>query len=188
MPQTQRRAPKQARALATRDAIFEATARILEEGGEPALTTNAIAARAGVSVGTLYEYFADKQAILVAIARRENEKVRARLATEGPALSPARLAIRAQLEILADRPATRRAALKAILAAESVESLDREARLTGRLVRQPGDGGALEAFVMTRATLGVIRAAVLEGSPYLQDPRLEDALVRLVERFAAPDP
>lgn len=40
---------------------------------------------------------------------------------------------------------------------------------------------------MTRATLGVIRAAVLESSPYLQDPRLEDALVRLVERYAASD-
>lgn len=186
MSKPQRRAPKQARALATRDAIFEATARILEADGERALTTNAISRLAGVSVGTLYEYFADKQEILVAIAKHENEKVRARLAAEGPGLSPARLAIRAQIEILADRPATRRAALKAILAAESVESLDREARLTGRLIRRPGDGDALDAFVMTRATLGVIRAAVLESSPYLYDPRLEDALVRLVERYAAP--
>ena len=53
----QRRKPTQARARATMDMIFEATARIIERDGIAALNTNRIAERAGVSIGTLYEYF-----------------------------------------------------------------------------------------------------------------------------------
>ena len=51
--------------------ILEATAQILEAGGLPAFTTNAVAERAGVSIGTLYQYFADKNAILLALARQQ---------------------------------------------------------------------------------------------------------------------
>ena len=70
-PPIQRRRPKQARARATWDAIVEAAAQILERGGPEALTTNEIAARAGVSIGTLYQYFPDKAAIVLAAAKRE---------------------------------------------------------------------------------------------------------------------
>jgi AcrR family transcriptional regulator len=70
-PPFQRRSPKQARARATVEAIVEAAAQILERGGPEALNTNDVAERAGVSIGTLYQYFPDKQAILLAAARRE---------------------------------------------------------------------------------------------------------------------
>ncbi|HEX3917772.1 MAG TPA: helix-turn-helix domain-containing protein [Caulobacteraceae bacterium] len=65
------REPRQARSRATWEAIVEAAAQILERHGPEALTTNAVAERAGVSIGTLYQYFPDKQAILIAAARRE---------------------------------------------------------------------------------------------------------------------
>jgi AcrR family transcriptional regulator len=67
----QRRSPRQARSRATCEAIAEAAAQILERGGAAALTTTAVAERAGVSIGTLYQYFPDKQAIVLAAARRE---------------------------------------------------------------------------------------------------------------------
>jgi AcrR family transcriptional regulator len=67
----QRRSPKQARSRATWDAILEAAAQILERHGPDGLTTNDVAERAGVSIGSLYQYFPDKEAILVAAARRE---------------------------------------------------------------------------------------------------------------------
>jgi len=67
----QRRRPRQARSRATWEAIVEAAAQILERRGPSALNTNAVAERAGVSIGTLYQYFADKRAILLAAARRE---------------------------------------------------------------------------------------------------------------------
>lgn len=181
---TPRRRPKQARAQATREAIFQATAQILESEGEARLTTNRIAEVAGVSIGSLYQYFADKQAILVAMAEAENEKVRARLKAglaEG-AITPARLMIRTQIAIWKDKPATRRAALRAILAARTPRELAAEGRATTSLLPRTGPAG-LEAFVVTRAVLGAIRAAVLEEAPFLHEPAFEDALVRLAERF-----
>ncbi|NIZ10197.1 TetR/AcrR family transcriptional regulator [Pseudooceanicola sp. HF7] len=68
-----RKQPTQRRAIETFAAIVEAAARILETGDAEALNTNRIAERAGVSVGTLYQYFPDKHAILVALIRRERE-------------------------------------------------------------------------------------------------------------------
>jgi AcrR family transcriptional regulator len=66
----QRRRPKQARSQATYDSILEAAGQMLEREGAEGLNTNRIAERAGVSIGTLYQYFPDKAAILLATARR----------------------------------------------------------------------------------------------------------------------
>ena len=52
-------------------AILEAAARILETGGATGLNTNAIAQRAGVSVGSLYQYFPNKEAILAELIREK---------------------------------------------------------------------------------------------------------------------
>ncbi|MDB4989257.1 MAG: Transcriptional regulator, TetR family protein [Myxococcaceae bacterium] len=62
------RKPVQPRAQATRDAILKAAAQLLSRaGGYGQLTTNHIAQRAGVSIGTVYEYFGDKESIVRAI-------------------------------------------------------------------------------------------------------------------------
>ncbi|WP_298497235.1 TetR/AcrR family transcriptional regulator [uncultured Maritimibacter sp.] len=74
-----RKTPVQRRAVETCAAIVEAAARILEEQGAEAVNTNLIADRAGVSVGTLYQYYPDKHAILVALIRREREVLLAEL-------------------------------------------------------------------------------------------------------------
>ena len=66
----QRRRPKQARSQATYDSILEAAEQMLERDGPDGLNTNRIAERAGVSIGTLYQYFPDKAAILLATAQR----------------------------------------------------------------------------------------------------------------------
>ena len=67
----QRRSPRQARSRATWEAIVEAAAQILERRGADGLNTNDVAERAGVSIGTLYQYFSDKRALLLATARRD---------------------------------------------------------------------------------------------------------------------
>jgi AcrR family transcriptional regulator len=68
-----RKQPSQPRAAATVAAVVEAAARILEAEGLGAFNTNAVAARAGVSIGSLYQYFPGKDAILAALVRREAE-------------------------------------------------------------------------------------------------------------------
>ena len=68
-----RKRPRQARSQATFDAILEATARLLRERGFAAITTNRIAEKAGVSVGTLYEFFPNRDAILAELCRRRLE-------------------------------------------------------------------------------------------------------------------
>src|SRR5215510_390504 len=70
---SKRRAPRQARAHNKVELIFEATIQILEKEGRARLNTNRIAERAGVSVSTLYQYFPNKEAILLALARHEME-------------------------------------------------------------------------------------------------------------------
>jgi len=66
-----RKRPGQPRSRATFDTIVEGAARILEERGFEGYNTNAIAERAGVSVGSIYQYFPDKDAVTAAIIRRE---------------------------------------------------------------------------------------------------------------------
>ena len=66
-----RKRPRQRRSEATVDAILEAAARILDSHGLDALTTNAVADRACVSVGSLYQYFPGKAALLAELIRRE---------------------------------------------------------------------------------------------------------------------
>ena len=66
-----RKAPKQARSLETVKVIVEATARILEERGHHGFSTNAVAERAGVSIGSLYQYFPSKDAMIGALIVRE---------------------------------------------------------------------------------------------------------------------
>lgn len=66
-----RKQGRQARARATEEAIIEAAARFLERDRLESMTTNKIAERAGVSIGSLYQYFPNKEAILAALIRRE---------------------------------------------------------------------------------------------------------------------
>lgn len=67
-----RKSPLQARSSATVDAVLEAAARILERKGFEGYTTNAVAEVAGVSIGSLYQYFSNKDALTVALIERES--------------------------------------------------------------------------------------------------------------------
>jgi AcrR family transcriptional regulator len=66
-----RKKPAQSRAAVTVHAILEGAANILERQGLEGYTTNEIAARAGVSIGSLYQYFPNKDAVTIALIERE---------------------------------------------------------------------------------------------------------------------
>ena len=75
------RAPVQKRGQQRVDAILDAAEVVFGEMGVEAATTNAIAERAGASVGSLYHFFPNKDAILQALAERYAESVKATLTT-----------------------------------------------------------------------------------------------------------
>ena len=69
-PQPRKR-PQQDRSRITVEAVLEAAAQVLEADGYDALTTNAVAERAGVSIGTLYQYFPDKAAVVAGLVEAQ---------------------------------------------------------------------------------------------------------------------
>jgi AcrR family transcriptional regulator len=76
---TPRKKAKQARSQATIDAILKATAQLLVQDGFDAASTNRIAERAGVSVGSLYQYFPSKEAIIFALVERHVARMQKQL-------------------------------------------------------------------------------------------------------------
>ncbi len=71
----QRKLPRQERSAATVDAIVEATARLLVERGYEGTTTRRVAERAGVSVGSLYQYFPSRDALVTAVIEHHVDEV-----------------------------------------------------------------------------------------------------------------
>ena len=192
-----RKTPSQTRALRTVDTLFEAATRILASEGEAGFTTNRIAERAGFSIGTLYQYFPSKEAIVVALVRRHRERVLRELdamldravAGEYGAEHALRLYLRqivdafgrgqkaqrllARLGWQLDAPAAIVAAMDD--GAERVRSA--LARLNDPAVLVP-DPPTL--YMLTRAVVGAVRSAAVEESAMLDDPRFEEALFRMV--------
>lgn len=70
-----RKSPRQARSAVTVEAIYAATIQVLLSEGVSRLTTTRVAERAGVSVGTMYQYYPHKQALLFAVVERQLEKI-----------------------------------------------------------------------------------------------------------------
>ena len=71
-----RRTPQQVRSQQRVNLILDTAADLFAEVGYEPTTTNSIAERAGISIGSLYRYFSDKDAILRALAKRHQEQVR----------------------------------------------------------------------------------------------------------------
>lgn len=97
-----RKQPRQERSRETVEALLEAAAQVFERHGYAAGTTNRIAARAGVSIGSLYQYFPNKDALLLALVQRHVDEGAARM---GPLLAE-----------LADDPPPLRDALQSLVA------------------------------------------------------------------------
>jgi len=199
--QTMRKTPTQQRDGATIDVIHEAAAEILQREGEASFTTNRIAERAGVSIGTLYQYFPNKDAILLAIAEREIVAVMAQMRKALLKTDPRtpEATVRELLRILIRSVSGRQRVRRAILTTQlrDLTNLKDERAVQEELaalifeVRRrraagPGDAAVglrplseASLFVIFSAVGGALRAAVLEDSPLLGTPTFEDELVRL---------
>jgi len=96
-----RRRAKQQRARATVGAVIEAAAQVLQREGYARATTNRIAQVAGVSVGTIYQYFGDKEEIFDALIRQEVDSLQRILRSIAPVpRQPIGAALRGLLQTL----------------------------------------------------------------------------------------
>ena len=194
---SKRRIPQRRGSAATVEAIYEATARILEARGREGLNTNLIAETAGVSVGTLYGYFRNKEAILLDMARREMDLLRDRVATalldeSAVEPDPVRRAIRALVQGYSRRGRARRVLMETLFAAGGSEEMARPVYEIAALVLRHRDrvlptGAATPSdvglFVITCAVDSVIRTATYEAVPFLHSRAFEDELLRLVQGY-----
>lgn len=197
----QRRAPQRAGSRETVDAIFEAAARILTAHGRAGLNTNRIAEVAGVSIGALYGYFPNKEAILLAMARRELDVLRDRvhaamapLANDTPS-DATRRAIRALIKGYSVRSKVRRILMETLFAHGGSEEMARPvSEIAEVIAARAGDFFPVDAsppspiqlYILTRAVDSVIRAAHYESVAFLHEAAFEDELVRLATSFLQP--
>ena len=193
-----RRRPRQARAQVTVDAIVQATAQVLVAGGYDRASTNRIAQAAGVSIGSLYQYFPSKEALVAALATAHvghmKETVQRVLgSSETAGLSEAaRRVARALIAAYRVHPA-----LHAVLCEEvprvggleDVQAFERWLAEQGRLrleaLRPHLRIGDVERaiFLLVHAVPGVIRAAVQSDPEGHADAQLADEIAELALRY-----
>jgi AcrR family transcriptional regulator len=165
-----RKTPEQTRSKETVNVILEASARILESEGLRGFNTNTIAAKAGVSVGSLYQYFPNKDAILLALIDRFEDAMQGAIletmrSGSGQPLKPSlKLFVRALVGMHYRRPRLNR-----ILEAEE----DRLAGGAEDLAFRPGLLDLLQehrveiampaSAVTERVAMAILRAVVDQG-------------------------
>ncbi len=191
-PLDPRKRPRQSRALETVEAILEATAHILEREGLEAVSTNRVAQRAGVSIGSLYQYFPGKEALIRAVYERHTTalmdllRTRFEAAWDAPLPELVRAVVSAMVEAHRVSPRLHQqlmAALPRIGAQGPVQQVEREAAaLIARYMQakalfpQP----ELPAFLIVQAVEAITHAAVLERPEALNGTALVDETTRML--------
>lgn len=189
-----RKSPKQRRSRGTIDALLEATARIVSQVGFDQATTNRIAEVAGVSIGSLYQYFPGKASLLAAVIERE---ARADLEAirdvfDEVRSAPLEEAIARLVQELVARhtrnPALYRWMLRYVPELGQHERVRQVATEGRALLRDwlaerrrdlaPGVEPALAALVLGSAVEAAVHTAIFERPETLTDGTLERALVR----------
>lgn len=181
--------------MVTVNAILDGAVRVLDQEGPEAATTSRIAEVAGVSVGTLYQYFAHKDAILDALQDREFERASKMLADTlgrqdfASARELTRAVIAGLLQLYRESPGLHRVlAVEGlrVTPTERVQAFDRlmVERLRGFFeitlfqVQRPNKHAA--AFVLYHAVRAVMLGAILEEPVGLTDEALVDEVTDLV--------
>ena len=195
-----RKYPKQRRSIATVTAILEAAARILVESGYAKASTNRIAERAGVSIGSLYEYFPGKEAVFGELRRREAQKAYAELMggvqPEHPRAA-IRHIVRARLHWMRRNPVLY-AALETEVPRHAIAEVEAEifadfmaASLAfleaHRALLRPKVEIPFLAQFLTHAVSATANTYGLRAPEQLDDPQLEHALIDMVERYLLRD-
>jgi AcrR family transcriptional regulator len=195
-----RRQPLQERARKTVDAILTATARLLVREGYARMTTNRVAQVAGVSIGSVYQFFPGKDALIGAVIDRHRERVwslmRERLAAAGdaPLSELIRLMARTAVELDTEDPALTRAFLGELHRTGRVRRLTLQSEREGIelwrsvLASRPDEVRVRDPetalFAMLIAGNAILRAALADRPDLIEDrERLVEVIADMATRF-----
>ncbi|MCP4808073.1 MAG: TetR/AcrR family transcriptional regulator [Proteobacteria bacterium] len=196
-----RRRPIQSRSKATVDAILEATTRVLRDEGYDKASTNRIAKVAGVSIGSLYQYFPNKNSLFLALLEQHAERQAATVARmlAGMHAAPPEQLIRQTVEALlaAHRvdPELHRVLMEQLPHIEAVREIRKIEKTLAVLVRSELEKRRSElrdlpdlelvTFILIHTVEGLTHSVVMER-PDLLDDRLVDEITTLILRYLLP--
>ena len=192
-----RKRPRQERSRALVDAVLEAAARVLVKHGYEHATTNRIAEVAGVSVGSVYQYFPNKQSMVRALLERHVENA---MALRPPELARSdielrerfRLSVRWHLEVHAADPALHRVLTSLAPEVLGTDVLRKFERTVQATIRQVLEQHAAElrprnldvaSFIVASSLESLTHGAVLHHPDLLDEPELAEEMTELIFRY-----
>ncbi|GMU03956.1 TetR/AcrR family transcriptional regulator [Corallococcus caeni] len=202
-PPSRRRAPRQERAQATCDAILTATARVLLRDGYEAASTNRIAQEAGVSVGSLYQYFPSKEGLVTALMEQHRARTLADFEAglvplAGQPLPVAmRALIRQVLAVKRENPRLNQVLHELMPRMRQWGLSDVYSQRLHRLVRaflaprfedlRPRNLD-MAVFILVNAVEALCHTALTERPDYVEDDAFVDEIAALATGYLRPEP
>lgn len=207
MPQkfsrTPRKRPQQDRSRVTVDAILEATTHILTEEGYENANTNRIAERAGVSIGSLYQYFPNKESLMAALAEQHSNEIAELVESQLTHLvhAPLEIAIpelvKAIIAVHAINPHLHQVLSEEIPRSERLQQRQHAEERIKRLLRaylsqwQDSPVAKLRdrvqpenldrtVFILSRTVESLCHAAVIEHPNFIEDSKFEQEVAELL--------
>jgi AcrR family transcriptional regulator len=193
---TPRKLPKQERSQATVEAILTATTRILTEAGYDKLTTNRVAELAGVSIGSLYQYFPNKEALIFALGEHHANQM-AELAQhhlgglgDGSIIDVLRQIVKAVLASHAVNPHLHRVLHEQIPRSEVMRQLDdaKMEKMLRSFLEQRCDqlqpkNLDLTVFIVGRTIKALIHGAIIDRPELLKTGELEEEMMTMLSFY-----
>ncbi len=196
-----RKSPRQERSKATVDAIVLAMTRVLIKDGWDAASTNRVATEAGVSVGSLYQYFPSKEALVLAVMERHatamTEKLQERmmqLATASIRDAAAEL-VHLFIDAHLTNPKLHRVLIEQVPRVGALSKLEEMNRIYEHLLVAYMESHreelevkdlSMAAYVIVQAVEALCHHAVVQRQDLLQNGKLEKEIVRLVLGYIKP--
>lgn len=194
-----RKNPIQRRSKATVEAVLEAGARLMFTIGYDKASTNKIAEKAGISIGSLYEYFPGKDAIFAEIRRRQDHRY-ARLVQAEPVRATFRETLRLNIKtyirlalsnielhaaLVRDVPKFATSEAESILIVDSLEQSNRT--INSRAIKlRPQCDTAIALELTTRVLRSTIDDYAMHAPEQLKQSVVTDQLLDMLERYLLP--
>lgn len=170
--------------------IFEAAAQILQSEGMESFTTNHVAQRAGISIGSLYQYFPNKEALLIAMAEHEMQLVAQDIRKTvqrchgDQSLDLELEVVRTLFAKLGTRFRVRRILCEFTIRLGRGDILQAPLLVADQTLKEQGLAPRpIERFVIASAVQGIIRNLTGGNSPWLKDPELPVEVARMMKAY-----